>query len=234
MWILPTRQRIEKLTRMCKSALETKTCTPCLIMVQKDEYFENQKAYERVPRPGNWQYMLTHGDTMGDKFREFWAIYHDEPEIKWVGSLNDDFICHTKNWDTLTIRHLQGRVAFVNNNDLWQSPRRIHGALIISMEALRAMGYIYPPGLQHSFIDDIWELIGTATQSWVCDMSVMVEHHHINRTGTEPDSTWHKVQNNFANDQEVYREWLINESKACIERVRAWQATKEPQNETRI
>lgn len=223
MWLLPSRQRPEKLTTFLESAIKTKTSTPGLLLIQHQDYEDNQEKYEALVLPSGWRVHQTFSDTLGGKLNEYWESH--QFHHKWIGVLNDDFFVKTPEWDIKLLKHLSiPDIGLISSDDGWQSPMRIHGALLIKNSFLNSIGYIYPPGLQHSFIDDLWENIGRATSCWKVDMSVLVEHRHINkRTWGPADSTWVKAQELFESDRLVWQNWRDKDFQCVCERVTEWQ-----------
>jgi len=87
---------------------------------------------------------------------------------------------------------------------------------------VRAVGYIFPPGLQHLFVDEVWEILGRDTGRWTHVMDVLVEHRHVLKGAAEFDDTHYQAYGNgfrqgagpdmehgfWAKDQETYAAWL--------------------------
>src|SRR3990167_702557 len=116
MILLPTLNRVTKLTQFLKSAIDTGTTLPGLILVDKDDLEKNKSDYELIGEttmPMGWRYEVTEGVTMGDKVRNAWPIVKD---CKWVMLTNDDHFCVTPGWDKLLISKLDGK-NFVSAND---------------------------------------------------------------------------------------------------------------------
>ena len=106
----------------------------------------------------------------------------------------------------------------------------------MSGDLVRAVGYIFPPGLHHLFVDDVWEGIGRATACWRYDGDVMVRHRHV-MSGAAPADDTHRaaygdgftVENPgpdklggfWAHDEAIFKEWLAEAGPKAIERVRA-------------
>lgn len=191
MILLPTYNRIEKLKNFMKSAVETMTGTPGLVLIDAVDYTEKRAEYlelEATAFPDDWKIKVTQARGMGAKVREVWPIVR---EHAFVGILNDDHICITKNWDAKLTRQLTGK-NFISCNDNWNAPYRAAGATIWSMPLLECVGWpIFPPQIEHLGVDDCWELLGRATGCWTCDMSVVIEHSHVLK-GAENDET-HKL-----------------------------------------
>lgn len=190
MTLLPTLNRLSLLQRFLDSAIECETSTPGLIIVDRNDYEKHKEKYESLRVPKEWKLTLTEAVKMGDKIREVWPQVKDS---SWVNLLNDDHVIKTKEWDKKLISKLDG-TNFVTCNDNWMSPRKAAGATVFSMKLLETVGIpIYPNGMQHLFIDDLWEGIGRATGCWEIDHSVLIEHHNQLKTPDRRDDTFHEV-----------------------------------------
>lgn len=226
MTLLPTLNRVKLLRNFLESAVDAKTSTPGLIIVDHEDYKKNVKAYCDMVRPPNWVFVETDAITMGDKIREVWPRVKD---CKWVNLLNDDHFIRTKEWDKKLIAKLDG-TNFVTCNDNWMSPTKAAGATMWSMGLLNAVGIpIYPKGMQHLFIDDTWEAIGRATGTWHVDHSVLIEHHNQLKTPGQRDDTFNKVYGDGAdltkgphweNDQKVHVDFMTNDFPQIRNKIR--------------
>ncbi len=199
MWLLPTLNRLAKLEVFLKTAIAAETSTPGLILVDENDYLANLDKYEGLSLPLGWAYRTTRGISMGDKCREVWPTLGDR---KWVGILNDDHHIITKHWDQLMLKTLDG-TNFASANDRKMAPIKATTATVWSKALLDALNWpIYPPQLQHLFIDDLWENLGRATGCWRICMNVVVEHHHVLFGKAPADETHEKVYNQKAWDMD--------------------------------
>ncbi len=179
MILLPTLNRVEKLKNFMKSAVETETSTPGLVLIDEEDFFHHQAEYLKLQAEGfpkSWKIEVTKTRGMGAKVREVWPKVR---EFAVVGILNDDHYCVTKHWDKRLIKQLNGK-NFISCADGYQAPARAAGATIWSMPLLECVGWpIFPPQIEHLGVDDCWELLGRATGCWLVDMGVMIEHQHV-------------------------------------------------------
>jgi hypothetical protein len=115
---------------------------------------------------------------------------------------------------------------FVSTNDCWKSRAdvavgRMCGAWAFSGDLLRAVGYLVPPGLKKSYVDDVWEIIGRATGTWETRMDIVVRHLHP-ETGLAPvDDTNAQVDKHWRNDTKAIKRWKKVDAGHAIERVKA-------------
>ncbi len=208
MWLLPTLNRIEKLKAFLKSAQDTGVTTPGRVVIDKGDFATHQEAYVEINNsllPPSWALEITDAVSMGDKCRE--VIPKLKPETQWVGLLNDDHFCVTKEWDKLLIAKLDGQ-NFVSANDRTVNAFRLPvTATAWSMPLLQSLGWpIYPPFLQHLFIDNIWLDFGRAAGCWRMVASAVVEHNHVLHGKGADDETHQKVYNkeSWQKDEQGY------------------------------
>jgi hypothetical protein len=195
MWLLPTLNRTEKLRRFLKSAKDTNTTEPGRLLIDKNDFHKNEEEYIKINNlhlPNDkWAIEITDGVTMGQKCREY--IPKLKADTEYVALLNDDHLCISENWDQKLISRLDGK-NFVSANDrrleAWRLPVT---ATAWSMPLLRALGWpIYPPFLEHLFIDNLWFHLGKITGCWRMVASAVVEHDHVLWGRAQEDDT-HKI-----------------------------------------
>jgi hypothetical protein len=221
MWLLPTLNRLEKLDAFLKSAIAAQTTTPGLILIDQKDWDINEKGYLALTLPPGWSFLITQAVSMGDKCREAWVGLTAR---KWVGILNDDHFIVTKHWDQLMLKALDGK-NFASANDRKMAPQKATTATIWSMDLLNALEWpIFPPQLQHLFIDDVWENLGRNTGSWRVCMNVVVEHHHV-IWGAKDDDTHQRVYNqkSWDMDNAVYQNFMKHDFKDAVLKIKKLQ-----------
>lgn len=222
MWLQPTLNRVEKLKNFIESAIAAETTTPGLLLIDHQDWAFNEKAYKELPLIPGWQFRLTKGVTMGEKVREVW---HEVEHRNWVGILNDDHHIVTKHWDLKMLNKLDGK-NFVSANDRWVAPRKATTATLWSMDLLKCLGWpIFPPGLHHLYIDDLWENLGRQTGCWRPIMSVVVEHHHVYAGRAEEDDTHRKVysQKAWDTDTATFQNFMKHDFEAAVAKIKVFQ-----------
>ena len=234
MTLLPTLNRLKLLENFLKSAIYYETSTPGMIIVDCDDWNKNRTQYEALTLPKDWTFFVSNSVKMGDKIREVFP--HIPAGTKWVNILNDDHVICTKNWDTKLVAKLDG-TNFVTCNDRWMSPRKAAGATMFSMPLLEAVGFpIYPEGMRHLFIDDLWESIAYGTGIWDIDHSVVIEHHNQLKTPANRDNTFYEVYGRgpdltqhpmWQNDQKVYQDFMKNDYMAVRNKIRKLRGQSE-------
>lgn len=200
-WLVPTRGRIHTNLRRLLRALEvTETSTRVYVVVDEDDYHDHAEAYDTL---GCDLFMVT-GGSSGEAFEQA-RMMLSTFETEWVGFLSDDLVPETKGWDLELLAHLNG-TNVISSNDGAHAPRRMNGAVVWSAPLLRAVGYVYPPGLKHMYVDDVWEELGRAIGIWYCEMDVMVRHAHAS-WGGQKDAITTRANAFLPGDQLTYQAW---------------------------
>lgn len=195
MWLLPTLDRIEKLTAFLKSYAAMECKTKGRVLIDEKDWEKNQGAYVGINNkllPDGWAIEITKAVTMGGKIREYAPKAPDN--TKFLGILNDDHVCASKNCLELLESKLDGK-NFVSAND--RRPQAFSfpvTATAWSVPLLKALGWpIYPPFLEHLYIDNLWHQLGIQTGCWRMVAGAVVLHDHILWNGKPQDETHKKV-----------------------------------------
>lgn len=235
MILLPTLNRTEKLKTFLKSAVDAGTTEPGRLLIDKNDFKANEKEYVEINNlhlPKGWSLEITEAVTMGGKCREF--IPKLKPDVKYVMLTNDDHVCITPEWDQKLIAKLDGK-NFVSANDRSLNAFRLPvTATAWSVPLLHCLGWpIYPPFLEHLFIDNLWLELGKATGCWRMVAGAIVEHHHVLWAKAPEDDTHKKVYGeNYAkgepgemwkNDEQNYARFMQTEFQIAVQRIKQFQ-----------
>jgi hypothetical protein len=213
MWVLPTYNRPERAQQTLDSLEQMGCQTPGLVYVDGAVH----PAYDhlRLPRGWSlWKREVNKGVCAG--LNEVFARY---PNCAWYGFISDDSMVRTPSWDTKLLAKIDD-YTIVHSADGWQSGDRIHGAVVFGGELLRALGWWVPPGLIHSFCDDVWESIadGALLRKFVPE--VLVEHLHFWNGKTCIDRSYVKAYASFDEDRAAYIRWRETDFFSALERIR--------------
>jgi len=228
MWILPSRGRPENLRRFVNAAREMGTSTPGTIVVDKDDNVRHGAAYAEITRllPPGWRFKVIESSGYGNAVRAMWD---ETKDLAWVGLVSDDLLPSVSKWDTTLITGLNG-YNVVSSNDGWQAnadirQARIHGAAVWSGDLLRAVGWLFPDGLDHVFHDDVWENLGRATGCWIVNMQVMVRHLHESLGGVI-GPTMDRQSGLWKHDEAWYVEWQASGMHHVVARIEALKTAR--------
>jgi hypothetical protein len=227
--LVPSLNRIEKLKHLCESLKATETKYPGWIIVDVIDYESKKALYDELKATHllpNWEFRITNGVTMAAKIREVWPEI-ESLNLDWIQLMNDDHYVVTPQWDERLSSQILG-TNFITCSDRWMAPMKAAGATMISMGLIKVWGFpIFPPGLEHLFIDDFFEVVGNHTGCWDIDMSVVVLHKHVLNQSIDKQSRLldktHQMtyaQSNFQKEKYVWDQFLATEMNPLLERVR--------------
>ena len=205
-WLLPTNNPV-KLRRFLTYAREMGVSTRGWVVINESDRqdYESIKAF----LPVGWEYRRVKAQCYGDAVRACWEWTKDMP---WVGLVADDLVPCSSGWDVKLIAELQGW-NMVSSNDGWQAQNeditrsRIHGALVISGDLMRTIGWLFPPNLKHIFHDDFLENIGRAGPCWQIKVEVLVKHLHEALEGKR-GPTMDPNSDLWKHDEAIFKSWM--------------------------
>lgn len=227
-WLLPSRRRPHNLQRFFKALDDTDTCSQGLVFVQENDYASMRDAYDALSLHAGWRFVLTQGDSQGDKLREQASLYAD---ADWVGLIGDDQQPVTPYWDAKLVGALNGW-NLVTCMDDWvfntptkfNQPNRMAGVLLFSGALHRALGYIFPPPMHHVYLDDIYEELATKIEFWTICRDVMILHHHVGRNlalADDTDRIAYAGTGSYAGlDFYPWEHWRKHEMGLAVDRIR--------------
>lgn len=144
----------------------------------------------------------------------------DYNKYEFVGVTNDDFVYNTYGWDEALINAINVRgygIAFGNDGT---NNKDIPSTCIMSVGIPRALGWIQYPRLTHLCGDMVWQYIGKQLKRLIYVKNVVIEHKHfLYGKAKKEDYEYSNSCEMYINDNAIFQDWVINESKADILRV---------------
>lgn len=205
LWLLPTRGRARtNLPRFFEAAKKTGMTTPVVVVVDETDYLINRDDYDALDIPDNCRIEAVGAFCCAEATEKAREIFCKG--ASWIGWLADDLIPETPGWDVKCIESLTGWNC-VSTDDGKLAPNKFNGATVWSGDLVRAVGYLYPPGLQHFYIDDVWETLGRMMNIWTCRMDIMVRHVHASWNPDAADETTGHTNSFWQNDEPVFLKW---------------------------
>lgn len=217
-WLLPTRERFEKLRAFFEAAEATQMTDRVVMIVHDEEYDKFREEYDALLDEQVSIFKTPKDGGMAYKLQAAWAAGVCDG-YDAVGILANDIIPRTLFWDRVLASRLNG-YNLVSPDDLWQAPRRLGGGGILFSKALiEAVGYIAPPGMEHLFLDDVWETLGNDMGVWQPQLDVVLEHKHAALEAKPIDSTTRRLGTFWAADEKAYRIWRRTDREASGKRI---------------
>lgn len=225
LWLVPTRGRVHtKLPRFIEALKASGTSTHIRFLLDATDFDTNRISYAKVfeecrePWSFNWSSAASAAERTNEMVL---AIFHPSgalasPHIEWIGWLGDDAVPETPGWDVKLIERLNGHNV-VSSADGVETDR-LAGAIAFSADLLRTVGYMFVPGSQHYYVDDMWETLGRLTQCWQRVPDVMVRHRNPMFEG-HGDATTALVKTYWANDERAYARWKRDDMQGAAQRI---------------
>lgn len=233
--LIPSLNRAHLVEEFFKAYRETDSTVHGLVLVDKTD--PKLEEYRKIEYPFGWKLIITEAITMGSKVREVYEQYKD---LDYVMILNDDHRPRTKHWDEAIISQINGHNV-VSTNDgptpdkPWNAPKRICGAICFSGQIVRTLGWIFPPGLEHMYSDDVWGLLFSKAQCAHVMMDVCIEHVHAFLHPELRDETYKKINGDavFSSpeptgglwdaDRVAFQRWLKEDGDRDVQKIIALQ-----------
>lgn len=224
MVLLPSYNRANLLKDFLESYRATEATVSGLVLVDKED--PQKEEYLKLDYPKGWLLVLTTGRSMASKIKEVWDQVKD---LDCVMLCNDDHYCITKNWDEKILAQITGS-NIIGTNDNWVAPKRLCGMTAFSGNVIRALGYIFPPGIEHLFIDNAWEYLAAKAGCANILMEVVIEHRHVFKDKKTPDETHKSVYTEDWNNQDKegtpawhFRRWLETSADKDVQKLKDLQ-----------
>lgn len=198
MWILPSRNRPDRVARMFDKAPPS---TRGIVAVDADQ----AKLYRGVKLPAGWvveasqrcQYVAKHN-----------FVFQRYPNEEWYGSLSDDMVPITEGWDVKLIERA-GVLGVAYADDLFT---RRSGAFAVGGDLVRKLGWIFPPCFVHYYGDTTMELLCRELGLAGMQRDVIVEHrHYANKTKPGKYDETSLARPKLQDERKIWNEWLACE-----------------------
>lgn len=234
MWLLPSRNRQERALACIEACSDAGQETPGML-VQDGCHYSFARAVPKITgnlypgMPRRWSAIQTpeHRELAGS------LTYASQvfPDLDWYGIVSDGVRPVTKGWDRLLLAASEGKNLVSCSDSGWREDSRMAGIILVPGWIIRAVGYWFPPGVEHLFSDDCLEQIAGALGNWVFAKDVVVEDNHH----SHPDPA-HKVpfdhlrtfrgKDLTQTDRQAFNDWRYGpEFVAAVERIKAsWRA----------
>lgn len=106
--------------------------------------------------------------------------------------MGDDHLPRTALWDEELVKSLDGRPGVAYGNDLWQGAN-LPTMAVVSADLVHGLGFFVPPGLEHLYLDDFWQMLGLSVGNLVYRDDVVVEHLHPMAGKAAGDETYRRA-----------------------------------------
>jgi glycosyltransferase involved in cell wall biosynthesis len=207
LWIVPSRNRPQKLERFIESFLNCTTGrADLLIGLDSDDHSCDHliKKYPQliweINEPVNGSFLKVLND-MALKYAE---------EYRWLGFNEDDGIFKSPKYEDHFISKLNelGRNGLVYANDMIGKKRLIYFPVMDS-SIIKRLGFFVPPSLQCMYADNFWRDMADHLKSFHYFPELIIQHLHYTREeGRLKDETSASVDSFKKVDCRAYEEYI--------------------------
>jgi len=196
-WFLPSYGRPEAL----RALLDAPGGMPANVVVLVNEDDPHRDDYARLsPWPVRF---IPAGSRAADAHRFVYENYTNEA---WYGILSDDLVPITPGWPAKMIEAAGSHhIANPRGGPGW--PQKIRSAVCFGGDLVREMGGLVPPGFNHNFVDDVWDLVGSTFRLIVPVHDVTIEHKHPIYGTAKNDATYARGSADFEADRLRFHSW---------------------------
>jgi hypothetical protein len=136
-----------------------------------------------------------------------------------LGFLGDDHRPRTPGWDTRIIEAMAALGDGLVYADDGLQGERLPTAPFWSAKVIRALGFYYPPVLDHLFADDYWLRLAHDLGRCTYLPDVSIEHQHPAAGKAEMDRSYEESAACWDHDERALRAFLRDEHPAALARV---------------
>lgn len=134
-----------------------------------------------------------------------------DSQVAYLASLGDDHRPRTNGWDMQLIHAIERTLSgpgFAYGNDLLQG-QRMPTAWVASALAVKALGWMMQPGLEHMYVDNVIKDLGAEAGRLAYVSSVIVEHAHPIAGKVEWDESYRESNRaeQYEHDRKAFEEW---------------------------
>ncbi|KKL27890.1 hypothetical protein LCGC14_2380620 [marine sediment metagenome] len=200
MWLIPSRERPHRLTRLMEACRKTKMSTAAVVLLDTDD--PNLPGYLRLPMIPEWTIEIGLRSGLSEIYNRAFARYPDEV---WYGTLCDDVVPETDYFD-LQLIEVAGSDSFSFGDDGINGGK--HGThFVVGGDLVRSVGWLSLPGLNRIYIDTVWNDIAHDRSVYYYLPHIKLTHHHFSNGKALMDKTYKK--HNKDRDKSIYEAWSI-------------------------
>lgn len=221
--VVPSRGRPENIRRLTAAWNETATLPAKLVVGVDDddpqlEDYVDAAPCEVGPRLG----MVGTLNAVAVRYATLW------PHLRYIGFMGDDHCPRTIGWDSRIAQALDElRTGIVYGNDLLQG-ERLPTAVFMTVDIVRSLDWMAPPGLKHLWVDNAWRSLGEQLGALRYLPDVVIEHLHpvAGKTGWDEGYQAVNAPAVWAHDETEYKRWLAEDCADDAEHVRLAMAAR--------
>jgi hypothetical protein len=208
LWIVPSRNRPEKLERFLTSWVATTSGLADMLIALDDDDNSCDHLFAKFPTV-IWE---KKPKVSGDSFLAILnriAMRHVD-EYKYLGFNEDDCIFHTSNYEDRFIAKMQelGQNAIVYGNDMINKSKDLIYFPVMDSSIVKRLGFMVPRTLRCMYADDFWRDMANHLRTSYRFDDVLIQHLHYKREDNPvQDAISLDVDNSRKQDKRAYAEY---------------------------
>jgi hypothetical protein len=229
MFILPTMSRPEQCAKVLRKIGRIGCTSAGVVFVNGESHVDEYRV--KLKLPSGWQVIYWH-ENIGalGALNKVFEMFPDEP---WYGFIADDeFIEYgsRKDWD-LRLIAAAGDWRVAHGWEDWNFGSRCQGYPVFGGKLVRAVGYLACRECFHNFgFDCMWEWMngrvefgGGGLKNIVCLPEIRIRHNRAN-PDIVIDDCYKIVDDRKEEDRKRFWDWVRNDMRLAVERVRKGMA----------
>ena len=217
MWLLPSRSRPANVKR----AVEIYPEVDMVLWKTVDDPLLYE--YDRIKVPERWKVVTgPAGARTAEIFNYFYSMF---PEETYYGFIGDDVVPGPEGWDR-KLQEAAGEMYIAYPEDSIQGSK-LCPHFCIGGDLVRHVNHFAFPGIQHSFLDQIWYTLGDNADLLRYVPEVKFHHIHPLSEEVEVDEVYVRGQETLVQDKRVFNCWLRFQAKAMVKDLKEWKNERE-------
>jgi hypothetical protein len=207
--VLPVRnfgtERYERLPRCLDSYLEmTEGLSDVYVLHDNNECEIYDPILKKYPSINNL--CIPSGITLMEKINVYAIDIANK--YKYVGFIGDDIVFRTK-WESEFVNFLsKEKFGLAHANDLIHVGGGLATHPFITSNLIKAVGFFGCPAVDHHYFDNYWMRMVGETGTVKYFPEIIMEHVHPIVNKAEKDALYHKIENEFLNNNIKYKEYI--------------------------
>jgi len=207
LWIVPSRNRPEKLERFLNSWIATTSGLADMLIALDDDDSSCDHLFKKFPSVIWEKNPKIEGVSFLAILNSVANRYVDH--YKYLGFNEDDCIFHTSNYEARFISKMKelGKNAIVYGDDMINKKGRIYFPVMDS-SIVKRLGYMVPPTLRCMYADDFWRDMSKSLGAVFRFDDVKIQHLHYTRENGIADAISVDVNNSQSRDASAYETYM--------------------------
>ena len=224
--VCPSRKRPDKFEKMYKSFLNTSLMSDLVLCLDNDDptlpqYLAIIERYTVMSKKTSIT-VVVDIDLRMTITQRLNNVGANVDGYSYISVTNDDFVYITGGWDVSLISEikLHGKYGIAYGNDLLARVN-LPTSWVVSIEIVKALGWLQLPGLIGLCGDCAWAHIGKKLGILYYRDDIIIKHEHVFAGDIIQDEIFKETnaKERYQHDNKVLGDWIVGKAKEDIEKV---------------